>query len=302
MARVIIAGGTGLVGQALVQLLADNGFVPIVLTRSQSQSENGIRYSCWDPHAGVIDADIFSGEYYIVNLSGENIGAKRWTDAQKQRIAISRTEPAELLARTCAMANDKPVASVSMSAVGIYGAVSGEYVFAETDRPFHDFLANTCQQWERASHELGVHAQRTVILRLGVVLSADGGALPLMARPVRMFVGSYIGTGKQYISWIHIDDLCRWILYCIENDGVCGVFNTAAEDQVSNREFTRRLCTVMHRPFIPFGVPRWVLRMFLGEMSAIATEGSRVNTDKILNSGFKFTFPDLDSALHEIFK
>lgn len=296
--KVIIAGGTGLIGQALLPLLIMRGLQPVVLTRSPSRSAEGVIYSSWDPHTGFIDTSIFTGKYYIINLSGENIGAKRWTTAQKQRIAASRTEPALLLAQTCAQADRKPRATIAMSAVGIYGAVSVEQYFAETESPHNDFLAATCRQWEDAAHMIGTHAHRSVILRLGIVLSSAGGALPRMVQPIRLCAGMYIGTGRQYISWIHIEDLCRWIVYCIEDESIHGTFNTAAPGPVSNRDFTRALCKLLHRPFIPLGVPRWAMQLLLGEMSVIVTEGSRVNTDRIKSTGFQFMYPDLASALN----
>lgn len=299
--RVIIAGGTGLVGQALTRALVNNGFTPIILTRSPNHNSNEVTYSHWEPHACVIDVEIFSGSYYIVNLTGENIGAKRWTRLQKKHIVDSRIKPTELLANTCAIAKDKPLACISMSASGFYGAVSNEHHYSETDLPINDFLANTCKQWENASLTLGMHAHRNVIMRLGIVLSDLGGALPKIALPVKMFAGFYIGTGRQNISWIHIDDLCRWIIYCIQNETISGIFNTATDKQVSNREFTRILCRRLHRPFIPIGIPRVVMRLLLGEMSSIVTEGCRISTNKLINTGFKFEYQDLNSALEAIY-
>lgn len=301
MPRVIIAGGTGLVGKKLVQLLIGTRFEIVVLTRSSSRYTNGIQYSCWDPGLQIIDTELFAGQYYIINLAGESIGAKRWSAYQKQHIVASRTEPAMLLEKTCAEAADKPLAVLSVSAIGIYGAQISPTVFSETAVPGIDFLANTCRQWEHASAAAGQHAKRSAILRLGIVLSADGGALTSMALPIKLFAGTYIGSGQQYISWIHIDDLCRWLVFCIENESIAGIYNVAAPDPVSNRDFTRILCRILRRPFIPAGIPGFLLRMVLGEMSSIVTTGSRVSVDKMQSTGFAYTYPDLSSALKALY-
>lgn len=311
MVRIIIAGGTGLVGQALVPYLTKKGYETVILSRKTAEycntkntqaTNSQLRYSSWNPYSKSIDKSLFEGEYYLINLSGENIGGKRWTNQQKDNIISSRVAPANFLAEICHSAETRPIASISASAIGIYGATTSKHSFVETDAPASDFLGETCRQWEHSTTKMASIAQRNIILRLGIVLSAKGGALPKMAMPVRLFAGNYIGNGKQYISWIHIDDLCRWIIYAIEHNEINGVFNTCSPESMTNKDFTRELCSVLHRPFIPFGIPKFVLKTVLGEMSAILTEGSQACTDKISNSGFAYTFPSLKSALSDIYR
>ncbi len=311
MARIIITGGTGFIGRSLVEYLKGSNYDLIILSRNQSavqikstqnkNEENSIQYSYWNPDQKIIDLSIFSGDYYLINLTGENIGGRRWTAKQKQKIIASRTVPADFLAETCAMATDKPQACISTSAIGFYGAITSENIFRETDRPHTDFLGSTCDVWEKSTQKLSAFTARNIILRLGIVLSSKGGALPQIALPIKLFLGNHIGNGQQYINWIHIDDLCRWMVYCIENKTVDGIYNTCTTESVSNAELTKNICEQLKRPYISIGIPEFILKIILGEMSDIITKGCRADAGKISTTGFSFHFPTIASALKNIY-
>ncbi|GEO06418.1 NAD-dependent epimerase [Adhaeribacter aerolatus] len=297
--RILITGGTGLIGSRLSELLIDQGYEVAHLSR---QANPHARYKTfrWDIQNQFIDDNVLGYADYIVNLAGTSVAEGKWTPQRKKEILESRVQGTQLL-RTCLSKTKHHVkAFISASAVGIYGDTHDRLVTEESAYG-DDFLANVTKQWEAAAwqiHELNI---RTCILRIGVVLSDKGGALPQMARPVKLMAGAPLGSGKQYMSWIHIDDLCRLFIQAIENTSYQGVFNAVAPNPVTNKEFTQALADVMHRPLTGLKVPAFGLKMVLGEMSEVVLEGQRVSCDKLTKQGFTFEYNTIHEALESFY-
>jgi uncharacterized protein (TIGR01777 family) len=295
---VLITGGTGLIGSRVAAMLGQKGHEVRLLSRSRPP------YT-WDPEHGQITDRALDGVDAVVHLAGENI-AGRWTQEKKAAIVESRRRAAELLVQAVGKSGRRPVI-VCASAIGFYGD-RGSELLTEDAAPGKGFLAETTGLWEESLKKLGAAASRSVILRIGVVLDKHLGALPKMVQPVRMFAGAPLGSGRQYMSWIHIEDLARIICLAIdrtfESPGLktdlSGVFNAVAPAPVSNREMTQSIARTIHRPaFLP-AVPEFVLKTLLGDMSALVLESARVSSGKIESAGFSFRYTDINSALLDL--
>ena len=297
--KVLITGGTGLVGTALTTLLVEKGYSVTILTRDENRTSlnSNITYSFWDINKGIIDQELLLSANYIVHLAGAGIADKPWSAKRKKAILDSRVAPIKLIYNHLKDNAYQLNAFISASGVGYYGAITTNTIFDETARAANDFLGKTCLQWEQAVDELTDLPIRTVKLRTGIVLAKDGGALPKMMQPFKFGLGAALGTGKQIMPWIHIDDLAR--LYCaaIENDNFNGAYNAIAGN-VNNKDFSKTLSKCMKKPFWLPNVPRFMLKLFLGEMAVILLEGSAVNNQKILQTGFQFQFTDLEDGLN----
>ena len=259
--KVLITGSSGLIGSALIESLAANGHEVIRLLRKKFAEDSPV----WDPENGVIDLADVRGIAAVVHLAGDNIAEGRWNSQKKGRILNSRVIGTKLLAEFFAASDHKPHIIVSASAVGVYGD-RGEELVDETSGPGNGFLADVCKQWEGATASAVDAGIRVAKVRLGVVLSTAGGALKKMLLPFRMGLGGVIGTGKQYMSWVSIDDVVGIIQYVIANDAMRGPVNLVAPNAVSNREFTKTLGRVLHRPTI-FPMPAFAARIAFGEMA-----------------------------------
>lgn len=296
--KVLITGGTGLVGTALTALLVEKGFFVIILTRAKNKTSKkpNISYSYWDIDKGVIDKDELLSANYIVHLAGAGIADKPWSEKRKKEILNSRVEPIKLIYGVLKNNSHQVKAFISASGVGYYGAVTTNTIFEETAPAAHDFLGKTCLQWEQAVDEITDLPIRTVKLRTGIVLTKNGGALPKMMQPFKFGLGAALGSGKQIMPWIHIDDLAQ--LYCaaIENDNFIGAYNAIAAN-VSNKNFSKTLSKAMRKSFWLPNVPSFILKLFLGEMAVILLEGSAASNQKLLQTGFKFQFTNLEEAL-----
>lgn len=279
--HIAITGASGFVGKNLIARLEGEGHTAqAVSLRSK------------------LAPDVFSHCDAVVHLAGEPV-AQRWTAAAKLRIRDSRVDGTRAVVAAMAASERRPAVLVSASAVGYYG-LRGDEVLTETSAPSHDFLGDTCVAWEReslAAEQLGV---RVVNPRIGVVLGRNGGALEKMLPPFRMGVGGRIASGKQWMSWIHIDDLVSLILFAIKNPAVRGPMNAVASQPVTNAEFTKELAKTLHRPAI-FPVPEFALKLLLGEMSSILIGGQRVVPQAALAAGFEFRYSELGSALAALF-
>lgn len=299
METVLITGGSGLIGKHLIKALFDNGYAVSLL------STRNITLPCvtcyyWNPGKGEIEPEALFCADYIIHLAGANIGAKRWTKKRRRLIIDSRVQSTQLLAKTLEKSGKRPKAIVSASASGYYGTVTTEQLFTETDLPGNDFTGLVCRQWEDASKHFQEMGIRTVILRTGVVLSAKGGALKKIALPVHFGFASALGTGKQYMPWIHIEDLCSLYIRSLKDSSLQGSYNAVAPACPTNKEFIRTLANVLHRPFVLPPIPAFVFRLLFGRMSDIILKGSRVSAQKLLNSGFHFQFPELKPALQNL--
>lgn len=302
MSKICITGGTGLIGRRLTSLLSAQGHEILILSRSAKAGAQGISFATWDPEQGTIDAAAVRDCDAIIHLAGAGVAEKRWTKKRKSEILNSRTQSSALLVQTLKENKGKVKAVISSSAIGWYGAdrENGK-PFTETDPPYSDFLGQTCLQWEQSIEPVEQSGIRLVKLRTGIVLSNEGGALKEFKKPLQFGLASVLGSGKQIISWIHIDDLCRMFLYALENENLHGSYNAAAPIPVSNKELTLKLAKKMRgNAFITAPVPSFVLKMMLGEMSIEVIKSTTVSAEKLQQSGFQFLYPSIDAALNEL--
>lgn len=293
--NVLITGGRGFIGKALGRKLRDSGHNVVITTRDQLGSEEEIT---WNTHDSI-PPEIMSRFTAVVNLIGEPVAPARWTEEKKELIQSSRFKSTRALVNSMRDIDTKPKVFISASAIGYYGPHGDEYVTEDTP-PASDFLAHVCIQWEeeaRKAEEMGV---RVVLLRIGGVLESDGGALPAMALPFKLFVGGPIGKGNQWFSWIHRDDVVGLIHYALENETVSGPLNATAPNPVTNREFSTALGSVLHRPSC-FAVPGFLVQLTLGELGSVLLSGQRVIPEKALKTGYRFKFSDVNDALKAIY-
>lgn len=290
--NITLTGATGFIGQRLVRELVSRGDAVTVLTRRARGGSPGLRYVEWDSVTPpVIDADA------VVHLAGEPV-AQRWTAEVKSRIRSSRVDGTRALVDGILTAQRRPAVLVSASAIGIYGD-RGDEVLTETSRPGTGFLADVSVEWERESARAVAHGARVVNPRIGIVLGAEGGALAKMLTPFKAGVGGRLGSGKQWMSWIHVDDMVSLILFALDDDAVVGPLNGTAPAPVRNSEFTTELAGVLHRPAL-FPVPGFALRTIFGEMSEVLLASQRVVPEKAERLGFQFRCRDLRTALEQI--
>lgn len=304
MKTVLITGGTGLIGKALTSMLISKGYEVIIFSRSAKTSDNkSVSYAVWDVDKGTIDIAAMQKADYIIHLAGAGIADKRWTKKRKQEIVESRTKSSALLVKTLKGNANKVKAFVSASAIGWYGPdneISLKNGFKEDAPSYDDFLGNTCLQWEQSTSAFEGPGKRLVHLRTGIVLSNDGGALKEFKAPLKFGIAAILSSGKQMISWIHIEDICRMYIYALENE-INGAFNAVAPKPVGNKTLTLELAKqIKGRFFIPVHVPSFVLKIVLGEMSIEVLKSTTVNDNKIREAGFRFVFPSIEAALSDL--
>ncbi len=299
--RVIITGGTGLIGRALTVSLAADGHEVIVLTRDPARATGlpaGARAERWDGRSAAGWGKLADGAAAIVNLAGENLAAGRWTPARKRRILESRVQAGQAVVAAVREAGVKPGVVVHSSGVGYYGA-SGDVEVTEASPPGRDFLAQVCVAWEAASAETAALGARSVVIRSATVLSREGGALPRLALPFRLFVGGPLGGGQQWWPWIHIADEVAAIRFLIERADAQGPFNLAAPQLIREADFSRALGQALGRPsWLP--TPAFALRLLLGEMATVLLDGQRAAPQRLLELGFTFRFPTIEAALRDL--
>jgi uncharacterized protein (TIGR01777 family) len=293
--KVVVTGASGLIGVALVPLLRASGHDVLRLVRREPAAKDEAR---WDPAAGAIDAAALDGARAVVHLAGENIAAGRWTRAKKARLRSSRVGPTHLLAETLAGLKHKPRVLVSASALGYYGD-RGDRWLTEADPPGDDFLGRLSVEWEGAAAPAAAAGIRVVHPRIGIVLSPNGGALAKMLLPFKLGLGGVVGPGTQYVSWIAIDDLASVIAWLIERDELAGGVNAGSPSPVTNAELTNTLGRVLGRPTL-LPAPALALRIVLGEMADSLLGSTRMRPDRLVASGFRFRFPELDGALRHV--
>lgn len=298
--KVGITGGTGFVGNRLVQRLQEEGHAVLLFTRNPDKAKGlfpGAEVVVYTPKESGSWQDAIAGCEGVVNLAGEPI-AERWTERSKQELLDSRKTGTEKLVEAIAKANPRPSVLVSASAIGYYGT-SETQVFTETSPPGSDYLAEICQAWEKAAQKVTECGTRLVIPRIGIVLGPEGGALAKMETPFRLFAGGPIGTGKQWVSWIHRDDLVNFILKALTDPSQQGIYNLTAPEPVRMEDFCHILGTVLHRPsWLP--VPGFALELLLGEGSQLVLQGQHVQSQHTQVSGFQFHYRTLKDALSQI--
>lgn len=304
MQQVLITGGTGTIGTALTKELIARGFQVMIVSRSKKESGNGISYYTWDIERMEIEAEAIQKADYIIHLAGAGVADKRWTSKRKKEILTSRVQSCQLLVQALQTIPNKVKTVVSASAIGWYGPDKTNHPekrFAETDPAYHDFLGDTCKQWETAIQPVAGLGKRLVILRTGIVLSKEGGAFKEFLQPLKYRVATVLGTGKQWISWIHVQDLCNQYISAIENSNMLGVYNAVAPHPVTNEQLICKMATQLFKnKYIRLFVPAFILKWVLGEMSIEVLKSTKVSAEKMLQSGFTFLFPTIDMALKDL--
>lgn len=304
MPTVLITGGTGLVGTALTKALLKKGYKVIILTRNSSKKlpAQGINYANWNVEKQYIDIKALQQADHIVHLAGAGVVEKSWTDKYKKEIVASRTESSQLIIDTLKNNSNSVQSVISMSAIGWYGPDKEPVIpFSESDPADGHFLGETCRLWEESIEPVAALGKRLVKLRTGIVLSNEGGALAEFKKPIRFGTAAILADGKQIVSWIHIDDLCRLIIYAIENENLRGSYNAVAPEPVSNKTLTLTLAKIMKgKFFIPFHVPAFVLQIMMGQRSTEVLKSATVSCKKILDTGFTFSYKNIEAALKDL--
>lgn len=295
--KLVIAGGTGFIGSALCDRLAQRGHSLTLLTRSPSPAATDARRKrmTWNPPAPGAWEQAIEGADGVINLAGEPIAAKRWTDRQKEKIRRSRIDATQALVAAVAKARERPRFLLNGSAVGYYGP-RGDETLTEDAGPGGDFLARVCRDWEAEAVKAEASGLRVIRLRTGIVLGKGGGALAKMVPPFKLFIGGPLGSGRQWMSWIHLEDEVELIAALVAHDSARGAVNATAPDPATMKDFCRTLGRALHRPsWAP--VPAFALRMLLGEMADMLLTGQRVLPAAAQKLGYTFRYPTLDEAL-----
>ncbi len=295
---ILIAGGTGLVGCRLSALLTQRGYEVAHLTRTKNTNSPYKQY-LWDIKKGTIEADALQYAEAVINLTGAGIADSRWTTARKKEIIESRTMSNALLKKSFEQFG-APKTYLSASAIGFYGNRADTLLTEESPAGQGDFLSKTCIAWENAIQSVAATGVRTVIFRIGIVCTLEGGALPQTMLPIKFGLGTYFGHGQQYYSWIHIDDLCRLFIAALENKAWEGTYNAVAPNPVTNKDFTQILIAAMRRKALLLPTPAFMMRLILGEMAAIVLFSSNVSAKKVATMDFLFDYPRLKEALEAL--
>lgn len=297
--NVLISGGSGFVGRNLTGLLLSKGYSVSILTRGEKQNRESVFYYKWDVSNQTIDEEAVLNADYIIHLAGENIAEKRWTAKRKAAIIESREQSTLLLYSVLKKNNKKLDAFISASGVGIYGAVNGEEICKEDMLPANDFLGYTCQKWEESLDFIENLNIRTVKIRTGLVLGKNDGILKKLIPLFKYRLGAALGSGKQYMPWIHVDDLCSIYYQAIVDPDMSGPYNAAINDNTTNTIFSKTLARIFGYSIWLPNVPAFVLKLVMGEMAVIVLTGRRVSSDKIEQTGFQFQFKNLEQSLKD---
>jgi hypothetical protein len=299
MASILITGGSGLIGQHLSKKLLEKGHTVAILSRQTS--EMNLVYK-WDLATNFIEENAIKNCDYIIHLAGAGIADMRWTEQRKKVLVNSRVDSAQLLFNKVKTLNPTIKGFISASGIGYYGAKTTHKVYDENSPAGNDFLAEICKKWEKAALNFKTINIRTVIFRTGIVLTPKGGALEKIAFPIKYGLGAALGSGKQYMPWIHINDLCNLYIAAIEHDNYNGIYNAVAPEHCTNKSFSASIATILKKPFFLPNIPSFVLKLIMGEVACILLEGSKIASTKIINNGFKFQFNKLNAALEHLLK
>jgi uncharacterized protein (TIGR01777 family) len=298
--KIVIAGGSGFIGKNLTDLLMGKGHEVVILTRKEKISSKGVSYVVWlqegaSPEKELENVDVF------INLAGVSINDGRWTAKHQKQIYNSRMVATEELLRIIATLHEKPSALINASAIGIYPVSLDAVYTEESQESANDFLSRTVKDWENKAKKAEVYGIRTVFMRFGVVLGSDDGALPLMTLPYKLYVGGTVGSGEQWVSWVHVMDVVRAIVFAVENDNLCGPVNVTSPSPLTMKNFGKTIGSVLERPHW-FPAPSFAMKLALGQKSKLVLEGQQVVPKVLMNEGFEFLFPTLNSALENLLK
>jgi len=301
MKKVLITGGSGLVGTELSILLKEKGYEVAHLTRNKKENYPYKQFE-WNIKKQKMDDEAIRFADIIIHLAGAGVADKKWTDSRKKVIIESRTESAALLHKMISkMPDEAPKHFISASAIGYYGMDTGDKLVDENTEAGKDFLAEVTKKWEAAAEQFESLQIPIAKIRIGIVLTDKGGALPQLAQPIKLFAGAPLGSGKQWMSWIHIEDLTRLFLHVVENK-LTGVYNGVGPNPATNKGVTKAVAKVLNKPLILPNVPAFAMKLLLGEMAQMVLGGNKVSADKTLDSGFEFKFAKLVYTLEEIYK
>jgi uncharacterized protein len=295
--KILIAGGTGNIGQVLEKLLVEKGHEVFILTRRKTNEKNLVY---WDVEKKEIEIEKLKEIQVVINLVGAGIADENWSEARKKVLIESRTTTTNFLFEVFNKNNIQLDAYLGASAIGYYGGVTSDKIFTEEDVAGNDFLADICKQWEQSHNLFSKISSQFYIARIGVVLTKTGGALEKMAAPVKLFAGAALGSGKQIIPWIHVDDLINIFHFLIEKNAPNGVYNAVSPNAVSNKTLTKYIAKTLKKPLILPNVPSFALKFALGEMSIIVLEGSEVSAEKTIDSGYAFKYSLVEDALADL--
>jgi uncharacterized protein (TIGR01777 family) len=299
MASILVTGGTGLIGKHLCKLLKQKGHSVSILSRIKSSNSNTFY---WNVEDNFIDPEAFINIDYIIHLAGAGIADKRWTKPRKAELINSRVNSTNLLFQKIKELNPNLKAFISASGIGYYGATTTDKISNEEDKPGNDFISKICTLWEKAANQFNSLHIRTVVFRTGIVLTKKGGAFEKITKPIKLGFGAALGSGHQYMPWIHIDDLCSMYIEAIENQKIKGIYNAVSPEHTSNKSFTKSIAEVLKKPIWLPNIPSSILKIIFGKMAIILLEGSRVSSKKIVTTGFNFRYPKLKIALENLLK
>lgn len=298
--KILVTGASGLVGSRLTEMLLEKGHHVSHLGRSKKTGS--IPSFVWNVENKFIDLQALDGVDTIIHLAGAGIADQRWTAQRKKEILESRTHSTQLLVDTLKNQRHTVKTFVGASAIGYYGFGQGEEVFTEESKAGSGFLADVTREWEEQTNTIATLGLRLVKLRIGIVLSEKGGALAEMAKPIRFGVGAPLGSGKQYLSWIHIDDLCAMFIKAAEDQSLHGAYNGVGTNWVTNAELTKAIAHILNRPLWLPNIPTFVMNLILGEMAGMVLNGSKVSSAKIQKTGYQFKYLELNEALKSLLK
>ena len=295
--NVLITGGSGLIGKSLVKKLKERNHNVRILTRSNSNKTDEFQ---WNIDDKFIDDKAFENLDAIIHLAGANI-SKKWTDDYKKELFSSRIDAANLLKDYCIKNNIRLKSFISASGINYYGTFTSDRILDENSGIIkHDFLAKLCEEWENAADRCSDVADKIVCLRTSMVLAKNGGGFPMLKKAVDFNVGSAVGTGKQWMNWIHTDDLVNMYRYALENPSVTGKINAVADEVPTNELFMKTLAKVSEKFFLPINVPAFMMKLIFGEMSSVILEGTRASNKKIKSLGFDFKYSELEKAFESL--
>ncbi|WP_304234767.1 TIGR01777 family oxidoreductase [Jiulongibacter sediminis] len=300
--RFLITGGTGLVGKELTSILLAEGHEVGILTRSKRESKGKVTYFQWDIDQQEIEEQALEGVDCLIHLAGAGIADKRWSEKRKQEIIDSRVNPLKFLAAEFQRKGNFPAKIVSASAIGYYGFDTGDQLLSEVHKAGKDYISNVVVEWEKAVNAFAKTASSPAVkLRIGIVLDKNAGALPQLAMPVKLGVGSPLGDGEQWMSWIHVHDLAQMFYEAATNKAMDGVFNAVAPNPEQNKTIVKELGKVLKRPIWAPNVPKIALKLLLQERAQLVLGGNKVSSVKIEDTGFTFKFKELSDALADIY-